>query len=179
MKAFKNCIIRFIVINSGEFYRFSLFWCIFDFYRILFFLNMRSVHFIWMTDKANVQQKNADTAKTPDIDLKAFQTFSLLKIKINHNNLWQTFPERLRVRKVRATDSQSLPWNISFTLFKRRHIFINIESDRLFSFIRKIQRIIYLHFYKMPNIEYRPVIKFFIWKGLNATEISKELDECW
>ena len=28
----------------------------------------------------------------------------------------------------------------------------------------------------MSNIEYRLVIKFFTWKGLNATKISKELD---
>ena len=31
----------------------------------------------------------------------------------------------------------------------------------------------------MSNIEYRSVIKFFIWKGLNATEISKELDSVY
>ena len=30
----------------------------------------------------------------------------------------------------------------------------------------------------MPNIEYRVVIKFLTWKGLNATEISKELVQC-
>ena len=28
----------------------------------------------------------------------------------------------------------------------------------------------------MPNMEYRSVIKFFTWKSLNATEISKERD---
>ena len=27
----------------------------------------------------------------------------------------------------------------------------------------------------MSNIEYRPAIKFSTWKGLNSTEISKEL----
>ena len=27
----------------------------------------------------------------------------------------------------------------------------------------------------MSNTEYRTVIKFFIWKGLSATEITKEL----
>ena len=31
----------------------------------------------------------------------------------------------------------------------------------------------------MSNIEYRAVIKFFIWKGLNATETSKELDSVY
>ena len=31
----------------------------------------------------------------------------------------------------------------------------------------------------MSNIEYRLVIKFFTWKGLNATEISKELDSVY
>ena len=30
----------------------------------------------------------------------------------------------------------------------------------------------------MSNIECRLVIRFFTWKDLNATEISKELDEC-
>ena len=33
-----------------------------------------------------------------------------------------------------------------------------------------------LHFSKMSNIEHRAVIKFFTRKGLNAIEISKELD---
>ena len=31
----------------------------------------------------------------------------------------------------------------------------------------------------MSNIEYRPVVKFFTWKGLNATEMSKELDNVY
>ena len=31
----------------------------------------------------------------------------------------------------------------------------------------------------MSNIEYRSVIKFFTRKGLNATEISKELDSVY
>jgi hypothetical protein len=31
----------------------------------------------------------------------------------------------------------------------------------------------------MSDIEYRPVIKFFIWKGLNATEIHQELDNVY
>ena len=31
----------------------------------------------------------------------------------------------------------------------------------------------------MLNIEHRAVIKFFIWKGLNAIEISKELDNVY
>ena len=31
----------------------------------------------------------------------------------------------------------------------------------------------------MSNIGYRLVIKFFTWKGLNATEISKELDSVY
>ena len=31
----------------------------------------------------------------------------------------------------------------------------------------------------MSNIEYRPVIKFFTQKGLNATEISKQLDSVY
>ena len=33
-----------------------------------------------------------------------------------------------------------------------------------------------LHFSKMSNIEHRAVIKFFTRKGLNVTEISKEMD---
>ena len=37
----------------------------------------------------------------------------------------------------------------------------------------------YLHFSKMSNIEHRPVIKFFTRKGLNAIEISKELDNVY
>ena len=36
-----------------------------------------------------------------------------------------------------------------------------------------------LHFSKTPNIEHRAVIKFFIRKGLNAIEISKELDNVY
>ena len=36
-----------------------------------------------------------------------------------------------------------------------------------------------LHFWKMLNIEHRPVIKFFTRKGLNTTEISKELDNVY
>ena len=36
-----------------------------------------------------------------------------------------------------------------------------------------------LHFSKMLNIEYRAVIKFFTGKGLNAFEISKELDNVY
>ena len=31
----------------------------------------------------------------------------------------------------------------------------------------------------MLNIEYRPIIKFFTRKGLNATEINKELDSVY
>ena len=37
----------------------------------------------------------------------------------------------------------------------------------------------YLHFSKMPNIEHRAVIKFSTRKGLNANEISKELDNAY
>ena len=33
-----------------------------------------------------------------------------------------------------------------------------------------------LHFSKMLNIDHRPVIKFFTRKGLNTTEISKDLN---
>ena len=33
-----------------------------------------------------------------------------------------------------------------------------------------------LHFSKISNIEHRAVIKFFIRKGLDVTEVSKELD---
>ena len=36
-----------------------------------------------------------------------------------------------------------------------------------------------LHFWKMSNIEHREVIKFFTRKGLNAIEISKELDNVY
>ena len=36
-----------------------------------------------------------------------------------------------------------------------------------------------LHFSKMLNIEHRVVIKFFTRKGLNTTEISKELDSVY
>ena len=36
-----------------------------------------------------------------------------------------------------------------------------------------------LHFWKMLNIEHRAVIKFFTRKGLNTTEISKELDNVY
>ena len=32
-----------------------------------------------------------------------------------------------------------------------------------------------LHFSKMLNVEHRAIIKFFTRKGLNTTEISKEL----
>ena len=31
----------------------------------------------------------------------------------------------------------------------------------------------------MSNIEYRPVIKFFTWKGLNTTELSKKLNSVY
>ena len=31
----------------------------------------------------------------------------------------------------------------------------------------------------MLNIEHRTVIKFFTWKGLNTTQISKELDNVY
>ena len=37
----------------------------------------------------------------------------------------------------------------------------------------------YLHFWKILNIEHRAVIKFFTRKGLNTTEISKELDNVY
>ena len=36
-----------------------------------------------------------------------------------------------------------------------------------------------LHFSKMLNIDHRAVIKFFIRKGLNITEISKELNNVY
>ena len=36
-----------------------------------------------------------------------------------------------------------------------------------------------LHFSKMLNNEHRTVIKFSIWKGLNTTKISKELDNVY
>ena len=36
-----------------------------------------------------------------------------------------------------------------------------------------------LHFSKMLNIEHRAVIKLFVRKGLNVTEISKELDNVY
>ena len=36
-----------------------------------------------------------------------------------------------------------------------------------------------LHFSKMSNIEHRAVIEFFTRKGLNAIEISKELDNVY
>ena len=36
-----------------------------------------------------------------------------------------------------------------------------------------------LHFSKMSNIDHRVVIKFFTRKGLNTTEISKELDNIY
>ena len=36
-----------------------------------------------------------------------------------------------------------------------------------------------LHFSKMSNIEHRAVIKFLTQKGLNTTEISKELDNVY
>ena len=36
-----------------------------------------------------------------------------------------------------------------------------------------------LHFSKMSNIEHRAVIKFFTRKGLNAIEISKELENVY
>ena len=36
-----------------------------------------------------------------------------------------------------------------------------------------------LHFSKMSNIEHRAVIKFFTRKGLNTTEIRKELDNIY
>ena len=50
-------------------------------------------------------------------------------------------------------------------------------SDWFISFVTKnnILRTMCLHFSKMSNIEHRAVIKFFTQKGLNATEISKEL----
>jgi transposase len=54
-------------------------------------------------------------------------------------------------------------------------------SDRFVSFVRKkiVLKTIYLHFSKISNIEHRAVIKFFIRKGLNATEISKKLDNVY
>ena len=36
-----------------------------------------------------------------------------------------------------------------------------------------------LQFSKMLNIEHRTVIKLSIWKGLNTTKISKELDNVY
>jgi transposase len=68
--------------------------------------------------------------------------------------------------------------------FYRGRIFAKIHqfpSDWFFSFVRKkiVLRTIYLHFSKMSNIEHRAVIKFSTRKGLNATEISKELDNVY
>ena len=49
------------------------------------------------------------------------------------------------------------------------------------SFVRKnnVLWTMCLHFSKMLNIEHRAAIKFFTWKGLNTTEISKELDNVY
>ena len=54
------------------------------------------------------------------------------------------------------------------------------SSDRLFSFIRQKKE----HFKNylssfLKNVEYQAVIKFFTWKDLNATEISKELNSVY
>lgn len=45
----------------------------------------------------------------------------------------------------------------------------------LFNFIR----FVYIHVLDMSNVEYRAVIKFFTRKGLNATEITKELEDVY
>ena len=72
-------------------------------------------------------------------------------------------------------------WNIWCLSFYRQRIFIKIYSfwsDWFISFVREndVLRAMCLQFRKMLNIEHRSVIKFFTWKGLNVTEISKELD---
>ena len=50
--------------------------------------------------------------------------------------------------------------------------------DWLLPFLRKIAILqgLLVITSKMLNTEYRSVIKFFTWKGLSATEITKELD---
>ena len=44
---------------------------------------------------------------------------------------------------------------------------------------KNVLRTMCLHFSKMSNIEHRAVSKFFTRKGLNAMEISKELDNVY
>ena len=44
---------------------------------------------------------------------------------------------------------------------------------------KQVLRTMCLHFSKISNIEHRPVIKFFTRKGLNAIEISKELENVY
>ena len=44
---------------------------------------------------------------------------------------------------------------------------------------KNVLRTMCLHFSKMSNIEHRAVIMFFTRKGLNAIEISKELDNVY
>ena len=76
------------------------------------------------------------------------------------------------------------PWNIWFLSVYRGWIFIKIHqfwSDWFISLVRKnkVLPTMCLHFSKMLNIERRAVIKFFTRKGLNTTEISKELDNVY
>ena len=75
-------------------------------------------------------------------------------------------------------------WNIWSLSFYRERIFIKIHqfwSNRFISFVRKnnVLSIMCLHFWKMLNIEHRAVIKFFTRKGLNAIEVSKELENAY
>ena len=62
--------------------------------------------------------------------------------------------------------------------FLLRHQF---WSNWFISFVRKknVLRTKCLHFSKMSNIEHRAAIKFFTRKGLNAIEISKELENVY
>ena len=54
-----------------------------------------------------------------------------------------------------------------------------IGSFPSYSYAKIVLRTMCLHFSKMLTIEHRAVIKFFTRKGLNAIEISKELDNVY
>jgi len=85
---------------------------------------------------------------------------------------------------VQLIPNHIVAWNVWLTSFYRGRIFIKIHrfwSDWFFSFLRKtsLLRTICLYFSKISTIEHRAVIKFFIRKGLDAAEISKELNNVY
>ena len=59
-----------------------------------------------------------------------------------------------------------------------RYLLISVRSA-LFLHKKNSKNCLFSSLKKKSNIEYRPVIKFFTRKGLNVTEISKELNRVY